>query len=95
MLVGMNPQDDTRLLVDANEIPVLGLGVWQVPDGPECVNAVRWALEAGYRHIDTAQAYHNEESVGRALRESGVPREQVFITTKFLPRRRDPVASSR
>lgn len=92
MLVGMNPQDDTRLLVDANEIPVLGLGVWQVPGGPECVNAVRWALEAGYRHIDTAQAYHNEESVGRALRESGVPREQVFITTKFLPRRRDPVA---
>jgi diketogulonate reductase-like aldo/keto reductase len=92
MLIGMNPLGDTRLLADGNEIPVLGLGVWQVPDGPDCVNAVRWALEAGYRHIDTAQAYRNEESVGRALRDSGLPREQVFITTKFLPRRRDPVA---
>ena len=80
-----------RRLADGNEIPLLGLGVWQVPNGPECVNAVRWALELGYRHIDTAQAYGNEESVGQALRESGVPREQLFITTKFYPRRRDPV----
>jgi predicted aldo/keto reductase-like oxidoreductase len=59
---------------DGNEIPLLGLGVWQVPNGPECENAVRWALELGYRHIDTAQGYGNEESVGRALRDSGVPR---------------------
>jgi diketogulonate reductase-like aldo/keto reductase len=81
-----------RRLADGNEIPLLGLGVWQVPNGPECVNAVRWALELGYRHIDTAQAYGNEESVGQGLRESGVPREQVFITTKFFPRRRDPAA---
>jgi 2,5-diketo-D-gluconate reductase A len=73
-------------------MPLLGLGVWQVPDGPDCVNAVRWALELGYRHIDTAQAYGNEGSVGRALRDSGVPREEVFITTKFYPVRRDPVA---
>jgi diketogulonate reductase-like aldo/keto reductase len=80
-----------RVLEDGNEIPLLGLGVWQVPNGRECVDAVRWALELGYRHIDTAQAYGNEESVGQALRESGVPREQVFITTKFFPRRRDPV----
>ena len=79
----------TRRLADGNEIPLLGLGVWQVPKGPECVNAVRWALELGYRHIDTAQAYGNEESVGQGLRESGVPREQVFITTKFFPRSRD------
>ena len=79
----------TRRLVDGNELPLLGLGVWQVPNGPECVNAVRWALELGYRHIDTAQAYGNEESVGQGLRESGVPREQVFITTKFFPRSRD------
>jgi 2,5-diketo-D-gluconate reductase A len=57
------------------------------------VNAVRWALEAGYRHIDTAQAYGNEESVGQGLRESGVPREEVFITTKFYPANRDPVAA--
>jgi 2,5-diketo-D-gluconate reductase A len=84
----------TRTLADGNELPLLGLGVWQVPNGPECVNAVRWALELGYRHIDTAQAYGNEESVGQGLRESGVPREQVFITTKFFPRHRDPAAEA-
>ena len=84
----------TRALADGNEIPLLGMGVWQVPNGPECVNAVRWALELGYRHIDTAQAYGNEESVGQGLRESGVPREDVFITTKFFPRHRDPVAEA-
>jgi diketogulonate reductase-like aldo/keto reductase len=81
----------SRTLADGNEIPLLGLGVWQVPDGRECVDAVRWALELGYRHIDTAQAYGNEESVGRALRESAVPRSEVFLTTKFHPRRQaDP-----
>jgi diketogulonate reductase-like aldo/keto reductase len=81
-----------RALADGNEIPLLGLGVWQVPDGPECENAVRWALEAGYRHVDTAQAYENERSVGRAIRDSGVPREDVYIATKFHPGRKDPVA---
>jgi diketogulonate reductase-like aldo/keto reductase len=55
---------------------------------------VLWALQIGYRHIDTAQAYGNEESVGEALRRSGVPREQVFITTKFYPARRDPAAEA-
>lgn len=75
---------------DGTEIPVLALGVWQIPDGPECVDAVRWALELGYRHIDTAQIYGNEESVGRAVRDSGLPREELFITTKFAPARRDP-----
>jgi diketogulonate reductase-like aldo/keto reductase len=79
-----------RVLADSNKMPLLGLGVWQVPAGPECVNAVRWALELGYRHIDTAQAYGNEESVGRALSESGVPREELFITTKFMPRNKKP-----
>src|SRR5256885_7619551 len=71
-------------------MPMLGLGVWLVPDGPECENAVRWALELGYRHIDTAQAYGNERSVGRALADSDVPREELFITTKFYPAREDP-----
>jgi methylglyoxal/glyoxal reductase len=80
-----------RVLADGTVMPLLGLGVWQVPDGPECVDAVRWALEAGYRHIDTAQGYHNEASVGKALKESGVERGQVFVTTKFLPRAKDPV----
>jgi diketogulonate reductase-like aldo/keto reductase len=81
-----------RLLADGHQIPLLGLGVWQVPNSRECVDAVRWALELGYRQIDTAQAYGNEESVGQGLRESGVPREDVFITTKFFPRRKDPLA---
>jgi diketogulonate reductase-like aldo/keto reductase len=83
-----------RVLADGNELPMLGLGVWQVPNGPECVSAVRWALELGYRHIDTAQAYGNEESVGQALRDSGVSREDVFITTKFYPAHRDPAAEA-
>jgi diketogulonate reductase-like aldo/keto reductase len=83
-----------RVLADGSQIPLLGLGVWQVPNGPECVDAVRWALELGYRHIDTAQAYGNEESVGEGLRESGVPREEVFVTTKFYPVRKDPAAEA-
>jgi len=76
----------TTTLADGRRLPLLGFGVWQIPDGPGCVDAVRWALELGYRHIDTAQAYGNEESVGRALKESGVDRGEVFVTTKFLPR---------
>ena len=83
-----------RVLADGNEIPLLGFGVWQVPAGRECEDAVRWALEAGYRHIDTAQAYGNEESVGRAVRASGLPREEVFITTKFYPGRKDAEAEA-
>ena len=87
-------EEQTRLLADGNRIPILGLGVWQIPDGPQCVNAVLWALQLGYRHIDTAQAYGNEESVGEAIRRSGVPREQVFITTKFYPARQDAAAEA-
>jgi diketogulonate reductase-like aldo/keto reductase len=79
-------------LADGSQLPMLGLGVWQVPDGRTCTDAVRWALELGYRHIDTAQAYGNEESVGKALRDSGIPRDQVYITTKFYPGRKDPAA---
>jgi 2,5-diketo-D-gluconate reductase A len=90
----MTGDERVRPLGDGNQIPLLGLGVWQVPDGRECVDAVRSALELGYRHIDTAQAYGNEESVGRGLRESGVPRREVFITTKFYPGQRDPAAEA-
>lgn len=75
----------TQLLADGNRIPVLGLGVWQIPNGPECVNAVLWALQLGYRHIDTAQAYGNEESVGEGLRRSGVPREGVLPSHRVSP----------
>ena len=88
----MTPDSRTRALADGNEIPLLGLGVWQMANGSECVNAVRWALELGYRHVDTAQDYGNEESVGKALRESGVAREDVFVTTKFYPGHADPLA---
>src|SRR5579872_3667127 len=87
-------EDRTLLLADGNRIPVLGLGVWQIPNGPACVDAVTWALDLGYRHIDTAQAYGNEESVGEGPRRSSVPREEVFITTKFDPTRSDPVAEA-
>ena len=83
-----------RILADGNQMPILGLGVWQVPEGAACVNAVRWALDLGYRHIDTAQVYGNEASVGHALREAGLPRDEVFITTKFHPGRADPVAEA-
>jgi diketogulonate reductase-like aldo/keto reductase len=69
-------------------MPVLGLGVWQMAAGAETEQAVEWALEAGYRHIDTAAVYRNEQSVGAALRRSGLPREQVFVTTKLIPTHR-------
>jgi diketogulonate reductase-like aldo/keto reductase len=70
-------------------IPVLGLGLWQIPPR-QTELAVRWALEAGYRHFDTAALYRNEAEVGAAVRASGLPREEVFVTTKFLPRSSDP-----
>jgi 2,5-diketo-D-gluconate reductase A len=65
-------------------MPLVGLGTWQMR-GARCQAAVRSALEVGYRHIDTATIYRNERDVGRAVRDSGVPREQVFITTKLPP----------
>ena len=75
---------ETRLtLNDGQTIPALGLGVWKTPNGRHCEDAVLEALAAGYRHIDTAAIYGNEESVGAALRSSGVPREQIYITTKL------------
>lgn len=65
------------------KMPMLGFGVFQVPDGGECEKAVLDALDAGYRLIDTAAAYGNEESVGKAIKKSGIPREELFITTKL------------
>lgn len=67
------------------KMPILGLGVWQMSEGEETEQAVKWALEAGYRHIDTAKLYGNEASVGKAIRESEVPREDIFVTTKLWP----------
>lgn len=72
----------TVALNDGNAIPVLGLGVFKAEAGEACKAAVLSALNQGYRHIDTAQIYQNEEAVGQAVRECGLPREDVFITSK-------------
>jgi 2,5-diketo-D-gluconate reductase B len=63
------------------EVPKVGFGTWQI-NGPDCAEAVRDALELGYRHIDTAAAYDNEREVGRGIAESGVDREEIWLTTK-------------
>lgn len=75
--------ETTKELANGSIIPRLGLGVWKVEDGKEAVNSVKWALETGYRLIDTAAAYKNEEGVGEGIRQSGVPREEIFVTTKL------------
>ena len=70
-------------LNDGNRIPWVGLGVFQVAAGAPSLRAVAHALSIGYRHIDTAALYGNEEDVGRAVRDSGIPRSEVFVTTKL------------
>lgn len=79
----MLSQKDTYKLSNGVGIPCVGFGTWQTPNGETAVQAVRCALDAGYAHIDTAQGYGNEESVGKAIRLSGVPRAELFITTKL------------
>ena len=64
-------------------VPLLGLGTWQIPEGDQAYQATLQALKLGYRHIDTAAAYGNEVSVGKAIKDSGIPRQQIFITTKL------------
>jgi diketogulonate reductase-like aldo/keto reductase len=71
------------ILSNGVSIPAIGFGTWQIPEGSEAHDSTLWALESGYRHIDTAAAYGNEKSVGQAIRDSGVPRNQVFITSKL------------
>ncbi|NEY19043.1 aldo/keto reductase [Bacillus ginsengihumi] len=73
---------DIVTLHNGVKMPGFGLGVWQVQDGDEVVNSVKYALKAGYKAIDTAAVYKNEEGVGQAIKEAGVPREDLFITTK-------------
>ena len=70
-------------LNNQNKIPGVGFGLWKVADESECVQAVQWALEAGYRHFDTAQVYGNEAYLGKALASADVPRDELFITTKI------------
>ena len=79
----MKQPTDCYQLINGVQIPCLGFGTWQTPDGDAAVSSVRCALEEGYRHIDTAAVYGNEESIGQAIRESGIPREELFITTKL------------
>ncbi|MEM9919402.1 MAG: aldo/keto reductase [Bacteroidota bacterium] len=74
--------DTRRPLVNQYSMPLFGLGVYLSKEGDECYHAVQAALAQGYRLIDTASFYENEESVGRAVRESGIPREEIFVTTK-------------
>jgi len=73
----------TATLNDGKAMPLLGLGVFQMTDAAECLRAVQAALDAGYRHIDTAVGYQNEAGVGEALAQAGVPREEIFVTTKL------------
>lgn len=73
----------TVTLNNGVKMPIIGFGVYQIPDAKECEEAVYAALMAGYRLIDTAAGYLNEEAVGRAIKRSGVPREELFITTKL------------
>jgi diketogulonate reductase-like aldo/keto reductase len=79
----MQSLTDTYTLKNGVEIPCIGLGTWQTPEGELAYNAVRDALSLGYRHVDTAAVYGNEVSVGRAVRESGIPREEIFVTSKL------------
>ena len=74
---------DTYTLANGVKIPIVGFGTWQTPDGEVAEKSVIEALKAGYRHIDTAAAYGNEESVGRGIAKSGIAREDIFVTTKL------------
>ncbi len=79
--MSLNLNSKTQLN-NGTKIPNLGLGVYQIPPGEMTFQAVKYALIVGYRHIDTAKLYGNEGDVGRAVMESGIPRDEIFVTTK-------------
>ena len=81
--MNFNSLEDTYTLNNGVKIPIIGFGTWQTPDGDVAKHAVEAALKSGYRHIDTAAAYGNEESVGQAIKNSGINRHDLFITTKL------------
>lgn len=81
--MNFNSLSDTYQLNNGVKIPIIGFGTWQTPSGEVAKKSVEAAIEAGYRHIDTAAAYGNEESVGEAIKASGIKREKLFITTKL------------
>ena len=78
----MNKLTDAFILSNGLSIPCVGFGTWQTPDGEIAANSVKCAIQSGYRHIDAAAIYGNEVSVGQGIAESGVPREELFITSK-------------
>ena len=78
----MNKLTDAYILSNGLSIPCVGFGTWQTPDGEIAANSVKCAIQSGYRHIDAAAIYGNEVSVGQGIAESGVPREELFITSK-------------
>ncbi|MFC6322370.1 aldo/keto reductase [Companilactobacillus baiquanensis] len=79
----LNSLTDTYTLSNGVKIPIVGFGTWQTPDGEVAKESVKSAIEAGYRHIDTAAAYGNEDSVGEGIKASGIKREDLFLTTKL------------
>ncbi|MGM9974544.1 MAG: aldo/keto reductase [Clostridiaceae bacterium] len=79
----MKSLSDTFTLLNGVKIPCVGFGTWRTPDGEVAVSSVKEALKVGYRHIDTAAAYKNEGSVGKAIKEAGIPREEIFVTSKL------------
>jgi len=80
---------ETLKLSNGNPIPRIGFGTWLLKEGDECYNAVAQALRLGYRHIDTARAYNNEASVGRAVRDSGIAREETYVTSTLPAEAKD------
>jgi len=90
--MGMSQRETRPLTLESKatlnnntQIPLLGLGLWPIPNGKPTVEAVTWALEAGYRHFDTAKIYGNEEALGEGFRASGLPRQAIWVTTKLWP----------
>lgn len=79
----LNSLEDTYTLSNGVEIPIVGFGTWQTPDGEVAKQSVKAAIDAGYRHIDTAAAYGNEDSVGEGIKASGIKRDDLFLTTKL------------
>ena len=85
----MSALTETFSLSNGDQIPKIGFGTWLLKEGEECYKAVDDALRLGYRHIDTARAYRNEASVGRAVRDSGIPREEIYVTSKLPAEAKD------
>ena len=84
----MKALTDCYTLANGVKIPCIGFGTWQTPNGEVAVSSVLSALEAGYRHIDTAQGYGNEESVGIAVKQSGIDRKELFLTSASMATRK-------